>query len=350
MRVDAAGAAGSDTAGTDGTVGGGQGPEAPAPAPLTSESAAPASPTPPAAAQAPALPGLEDRSLRLSFSRVDTYQSCPLRFRFAYVDQLPGAPSPHLSWGSTIHKVLETWWDRKLPSPPPVEELYAALYEHWDDTGFRGMPREEKLAWYRHAQTVLARHHARYCQSYSPAVATEQWFELNLGDDIQVVGSIDHVERTASGGLGIVDWKTNRKAKPRERVAGSLQLAIYALAARELWGSEPEWVALDFVVPGVRVAVGRDRIDVDAALATLRSVAGKIRDEVFTASPSRLCDWCDYRTLCPAFEGEGPDVPGLAVVELAELRRRRARDERRIAHLEAVIRDQLGDGAIVELG
>lgn len=316
-----------------GGAGGGQPPEAAA-----------------APADTPALPGLEDRRLRLSFSRVDMYLSCPLRFRFAYVDRLPSAPSPHLSWGSTIHKVLETWWDRKLPSPPPVEDLYRALYDHWDDTGFASMSRDEKLEWYRHAQTVLARHHARYRETYAPAVATEQWFELDLGDDIEVVGSIDHVERTAAGGLGIVDWKTNRRAKPRERVAGSLQLAIYALAARELWGTEPEWVALDFVVPGVRVAVDRDHIDVDGAVAKLRSVAAKIRDEAFSAAPSRLCDWCDYRSLCPAFEGEGPDVPGLAVVELAELRRRRARDEQRIAHLESVIRDQLGDGAIVELG
>jgi RecB family exonuclease len=290
-----------------------------------------------------------DTRLRLSFSRVDTYTTCPLKFRFSYVDRMPQQPSPHLSWGSTIHKVLELWWDQKLPSPPSVESLYQALYDHWEDEGFADMPREEKLEWYRHARTVVTRHHARFADGYRPAVATEEWFELDLGDDIQVVGSIDHVERTGSGGIGIVDWKTNRKAKPRERVAGSLQLAIYALAARELWGHDPEWVALDFVVPGVRVTVRRDEIDIDGALRTIHDVAGKIRSEAFAPAPSRLCDWCDYRSLCPAFEGEGPDVAGLAVVELAKLRRRRARDEARITQLEDLVRDQLGAGAIVEL-
>jgi putative RecB family exonuclease len=296
------------------------------------------------------LPGLEDPRVRLSFSRVDTYLSCPLRFRFSYVDKLPQEPSPHLSWGSTIHKVLELWWDQKLPTPPGVDMLYRALYDHWEDEGFEGMSRDEKLEWYTHARTVLARHHARFAPHYRPAVAVEEWFDLDLGDDIRVVGSIDHVERTPRGGLGIVDWKTNRKAKPRDRVAGSLQLAIYALAARELWGQEPEWVALDFVVPGVRVTVERDRIDVDRALATIRTVAERVRAEQFAPKPSRLCDWCDYRTLCPAFDGEGPDVPGRAVVELAQLRRRRARDEARIDELEHLIRSQLGPGAIVEFG
>jgi RecB family exonuclease len=301
------------------------------------------------------LPGMptpppRDPAIRLSFSRVDSYERCPLLFRFRYVDKLPSTPSPDLSWGSAIHAALEVWWSQKLPSPPPVEVLYRALYEHWEDTGFADMDRERKLVWYRHARDVLSRHHELYAADYRPAVACEQWFELDLGDGVAVRGSIDHVARTPSGGLGIVDWKTNRRARSRSEVASSLQLAIYALAARELWGREPEWVALDFVVPGLRVSVDRSEIDADGAVARIRDVARRIADEQFPASPSPLCGWCDYRSLCPAFEGEGPDVPGLAVVELKRLRRRRARDERRIAELEQVVSRYLGEELILDLG
>lgn len=291
---------------------------------------------------------LPPNGLRLSFSRVDTYRTCPLKFRFGYVDKLPQEPSPHLSWGSSIHAALEAWWDQKLPAAPPVEVLLQGLYDGWDDSGFGDMPRERKLEWYAHAQDVLRRHHARHAPDYVPAVATEEWFELDLGDDIEVVGSIDHVARTAGGGIGIVDWKTNRKAKPARYVAGSLQLAIYTLAAHALWGVDPEWVALDFVVPGVRVTVPREDIDTEAALAAIRDVAARVRAEAFDPTPNRLCEWCDYRAVCPAFAGDGPDVAGLAVVELEQLRRRRARDEARMAELERLIRDRLGDEAIVE--
>jgi putative RecB family exonuclease len=308
----------------------------PAPSPLA----------PPAPVPADPLAG-GDR-LRLSFSRVDTYQTCPLKFRFGYVDKLPQEPSPHLSWGSSIHAALEAWWDQKLPAAPPVEVLLQGLYDGWDDSGFADMEREEKLRWYTHAQDVLRRHHDRHVGDYVPAVATEEWFTLELGD-VEVVGSIDHVARTPGGGIGIVDWKTNRKAKPAKYVAGSLQLAIYALAARELWGIDPEWVALDFVVPGVRVTVPCEEIDTDAALRAIEEVATAIRAERFSPTPNRLCDWCDYRAVCPAFEGDGPDVPGLAVVELASLRRRRARDEARIAELEHLIRERLGDDALIEV-
>ena len=288
--------------------------------------------------------------LRLSFSRVDTYQTCPLKFRFAYVDGLPTAPSPQLSWGSSIHGALETWWVQKLPEPPPVEVLLQALYDHWDDEGFAGMARDEKLRWYRHAQEVLRRHHARHVATYTPAMATEQWFELDLGDGVEVVGAIDHVTPTGSGGFGVVDWKTNRRAKTRQQVAGSLQLAVYTLAAAHLWGRQPDWVALEFVVPGVRVTVDRADIDTDGALADIRAVAARVRAQAFGPSPSRLCPWCDWRGLCPAFEGEGPDVAGTAVVELQRLRRRSERDRARIAQLEQLVRDRFGDEAQVELG
>lgn len=287
--------------------------------------------------------------LRLSFSRVDTYQTCPLKFRYGYVDELPSEPSPHLSWGSSIHSALETWWSAKLPQAPDVDVLMTSLYERWDDTGFADMDRDEKIGWYRHAQEVLRRHHARFADAYQPAIATEQWFEIDVGNAITVVGSIDHLERTAHGGVGVVDWKTNKRAKTRAQVASSLQLAIYAIAARHLWGHEPEWVALDFVVPGVRVAVDRDAIDVDGAIATIHEVAQAIRAESFAPTPNRLCGWCDYRGECPAFDGDGPDVAGAAVVELRTLRRRMARDADRAAHLEALVRERLGDEALVEI-
>jgi len=288
--------------------------------------------------------------LRLSFTRVDTYRQCPLRFRYAYVDHLPAEPSPHLSWGSSVHSALERWWTAKLPIAPPVEVLLQGLYDCWDDTGFEGMEREEKLSWYRHAQDVLRRHHARFADSYVPAIASEEWFRLDLGPDLEVVGSIDLVARTPSGGIGIVDWKTNKRAKTRDEVRSNLQLAIYTLAAVELWGHEPEWVALDFVVPGVRVTVAREDIDTEGALATVHGVAERVRAEAFEPRPSRLCDWCDYRGLCPAYAGEGPDVPARAKVELDRLRRQRAKDEARIVELERLISDRLGPEATLEIG
>ncbi len=292
----------------------------------------------------------EPAPLKLSFSKIDVYQRCPLQYRFMAVDRLPTEPTPALSWGSSLHAALERWWDQRLPEPPPVEVLLEALYESWDDTGFADMDRQEKIRWYRHAQEVLRRHHEQHAPHYRPAAAVEQWFDVDLGNAVRVRGFIDCVVPTEGGGFGIVDWKSSRRAKTREDVERSLQLAIYALAARELFGRDPDWVALEFIVPGLRVAVERDRIDVESAIAQIHEVADAIRAERFEPRPNRLCAWCDFRSLCPAWEGsDGPDVPGQAVVELQRLRRRQERDAQRIAELEEIVRQRLGDEALVEL-
>lgn len=296
--------------------------------------------------KAPPLPGLpavpaprdpDDDRLWLSFSRTDTYLRCPQRYKLGYVDKLPDPPGPSLSWGATIHRALEVWFGAKLPSPPPVEVLLKALYDHWDDRGFAGMPREEKVRWYREAQAVVRRAHERLAPDYVPAVASEQWFEIPLDGDVVLCGSIDHVTRTRPGGLGVVDFKTDRRAKTRQQVRASLQLALYAFATQQLWGIEPDWVALDFVAADVRVVVDAADLDVSAAVDRVLEVADAVRAEAFAPRPGRQCRWCPFRTACPAWDGEGPDVLGAAVTELAAVRRRHARDAARIAELERIL-------------
>ena len=62
---------------------------------------------------------------------------------------------------------------------------------------------------------------------------TEEFFDVKVGD-IKVVGRIDRVDQS-DGGVVITDYKTG-KAQSQEDSDESLQLSIYALAAREKWG------------------------------------------------------------------------------------------------------------------
>ncbi|MFA9428706.1 RecB family exonuclease [Egicoccus sp. AB-alg2] len=274
--------------------------------------------------------------VRLSFSRVDAYANCPRRFRYAYVDKLPGKPGPHLSFGTSIHAALEDFYDRKLPTCPTEDELLGFLYERWDSTGFSHLDRGEQLAYYRHAQDVLRRFHRRAAPVYRLPAATEAWFELPIGFEATVVGSIDRVDVDDDGRFHVVDYKTNRKVKNRERVADSLQLAIYALACRHLFGVLPATVSLDFVVAGVTVTVPLEDLDLDAARERVLATARAVREERYEPTPNRLCDWCDFKALCPAWEGNEPDqLLGPAVDELRRLRRQVVRDVRALRELEA---------------
>ncbi|HEX2029315.1 MAG TPA: PD-(D/E)XK nuclease family protein [Nitriliruptorales bacterium] len=286
---------------------------------------------------APITEGLvgDDGRVRLSYSRVETYRTCPAQFRYTYIEQLPGEPSPHLAFGSSLHAALERFYDRKLPQCPSEEELLAYLYDVWDTSGFAGMSRDEQLAWYRHGQAVLRRFHRRQAPSFRLPADVEKWFEVPFGDNAVVVGSIDRVDVHDDGSLEVVDYKTNRRVRDRDGVRRSLQLAIYAIACEHLYGRLPSHVTLDFVVAGLRVRVPVAEIDLDAARRAVDDAARAVLDGRYTPAPSRLCDWCDFRAVCPAWQGEGPDVLGAAVTALERLRRQVHRDVRTLRQLEA---------------
>lgn len=296
----------------------------------------------------PSTAPLQDTAGRvlLSFSRIDTYRRCPQQFSYSYIDRLPRRPAPPLSFGTSIHRALEAFYARKLPQPPTVDELLQALYDAWDTSGFRGLDRDTQVHHYRFAQDVLRRFHAREAPRYRLPVSTEVWFELPLGDEAVVVGSIDRVDCDEDGTLAVVDYKTNRKVRDRSQVAGSLQLALYALACEHLYGRLPGRVTLDFVVAGLQVTVPLAELDLTAARASALATAAAIRRGEHPPTPSRWCTWCDFRSLCPAWDGDGPDVLGPATLEADRLRRTIARDVKALRQLEAgIARVQESDGA-----
>lgn len=284
----------------------------------------------------------DDGRIRLSFSRVDSYRNCPLKFRFAYLDRIPTRPTPHLSFGSSIHGALERFYDQKLPECPSEDELLQFLYEAWDDAGFEDRDRDEQLAFYRHAQDVLRRFHQRVAASYRLPASTEAWFELPF-DNAVVVGSIDRIDVDEDGNFHLIDYKTSRKVTDRKYVIESLQLGIYALACEHLYGKLPTTVALDFVVPGVQVTVGIEEIDLERVDDIVLATADAILDERFAPTPNRLCDWCDYKSICPAWPPNDPDALGIAVERRNRLLRTIERNQQELVELDAGIERTLSD-------
>jgi putative RecB family exonuclease len=97
----------------------------------------------------------------------------------------------------------------------------------------------------------------------------------------------------------------------------------------------PATVSLDFVVPGVEVKVAVEDLDLDGARQTVLDTAAAIRAERYEPTPNPLCGWCDFRAVCPAWEGDGSELLGPAVDELRRLRRQVARDVRNLREAEA---------------
>jgi len=111
---------------------------------------------------------------------------------------------------------------------------------------------------------------------------------------------IDRIDRLASGGVELVDYKTGRAGSTQE-AESSLQLSIYALGCRDGLGlGRPERVTLDFVEHGLRCRADRTDAELDRVRARLAARAREIHDSGFSPTPSRrACGWCDFAAICP---------------------------------------------------
>src|SRR5436190_1663952 len=85
--------------------------------------------------------------MKLSYSSINTYETCPAKYKFQYEDRLPTTSSPALSFGDVLHRTLFRFHDRPVPVAPSVDELLEMLDAEWSSDGYRD-PSEERLSLY----------------------------------------------------------------------------------------------------------------------------------------------------------------------------------------------------------
>ncbi|MHB8511238.1 MAG: RecB family exonuclease [Actinomycetota bacterium] len=281
----------------------------------------------------------EEPGIRLSYSSLSTYETCPLQYKFRYVDKAPARPSPILSFGNALHEALKRWYNQPVPVAPPLGDLLTHLEDVWDSSSFGSQAMERSYK--NHAKQVLTDFHAHNAPSFRIPVALEQRFDINI-DGVRVTGVIDRMDRHPDGSYEIIDYKTNRRLPPLARVQENLQLSIYYIAAWEVWGIRPDKLTLYFLLPGQPLTTTRSMDDVAATRSTIARIAQSIGSEKFEPRESALCNWCDYQASCPLFKHqfseEPPDIQAVIDEWIGRTKRTRA-DYAKLEQLERIIHD-----------
>jgi superfamily I DNA/RNA helicase/RecB family exonuclease len=248
-----------------------------------------------------------------SYSSLSTYERCPLQYAFNYVYRMPPREEPvaAFTFGSTAHEAFEAFTRERRERiargdpPPNREDLEREFRARWTPTGFGDKTTEE--GYQRRVATLLDNFWAGEVSSLSEALREEEPFELTLEPDdgsapVVITGSIDRIDRLASGGIDVIDYKTGRVSS-QKGVDESLQLSIYALACRDGLGlGTPERVTLYFTESALRLSTTRSDEQLDLARADVLARVARLRAGEFAATPGDPCRWCDYRAMCPERE------------------------------------------------
>jgi len=236
--------------------------------------------------------------LMLSAGDIETYRTCPLKYKFARVFRIPSEPTLNQRFGILVHQVLERFHaggavSRSLP------ELLGLLEAGWRRGGFGDSEEERQLR--TKATNSLVRYHERFQGEKGEPVWFEKAFQFKLGPHL-LRGRVDRVDRLPTGAYELIDYKTGRP-KTAAQLKEDVQLSLYAVGARESWQLEAAHQAYYYVLDDEKVPVERSDEDRDWITETVLEVADGIQGQGFEPTPSyAACSMCDYRIACPAAE------------------------------------------------
>jgi DNA helicase-2/ATP-dependent DNA helicase PcrA len=247
----------------------------------------------------PFLPRRGD-GVMLSASDIDTYRTCPLKYKFARVFRIPQEPTLNQRFGILVHQVLERFHAQPDPvHQPTLEEMLGLLEFGWRRGGFGGSEQEIQLR--GKATAALTRYYERFQEEPAQPVAFERSFSFRVGPHL-LRGRVDRVDKLPEGGFELIDYKTG-PPRSRAQLEEDVQLSLYAVAAREAWQFESARGAYYYVLDDAKVPVERDSGDREWIEEVATEVAEGILSQGFEPTPSySACGICDYRLVCPAAE------------------------------------------------
>jgi DNA helicase-2/ATP-dependent DNA helicase PcrA len=239
----------------------------------------------------------------LSASDIDTYRTCPLKYKFARVFRIPQEPTIHQRFGILVHQVLERFHAGEGATGTRVGGLPALLGlldAGWRRAGFGDTEEERQLR--GKAAASLQRYWDRFRSEEAEPMWFERPFTFRLGPHL-LRGRVDRVDRLPGGEYELIDYKTGRP-KSSEQLIDDVQLSLYAVGAREAWSLESSTQAYYYVLDDQKVSVPADAADrAEWIREVAQEVAAGILSQGFEPTPSyAACSVCDYRLMCPAAE------------------------------------------------
>ena len=248
-----------------------------------------------------------EQSLRLSPSAVSEYENCPQQYKYRKIDKLPEPPSLDAERGTLVHTVLQDLFE--IPAAGrTIESAVELLPSRWaaqlaDKPALLEMVTNEK-EWLDRASALVTTYFALENPTSFEATHREMHLENDFDTNIYLHGYVDRLDVAPTGEVRIVDYKTGKAPKPGWEEKALFQLRVYALLYWKNNGVLPRLLQLIYLGDGKVIKNNPTMAELESTEKVLRRVAKdifiSIDKEYWPAKPSRLCDWCHFKSICPA--------------------------------------------------
>ncbi len=249
----------------------------------------------------------------ISHSAISTFQQCPLRFRFRYVDRLPETEvSSSLVFGASIHRAIEFHFialAAGLPSPG-LGMLLRAFWAEWNARSVQALVRFAKGEDLRRVRVLAEQILLTFllddvARPEGAIIGVERELRGRVTQDTpKLLARIDLIT-SAGDEVVITDFKTSRsKWSEHNAFCASDQLLRYAELVQQLLPGKRIRAQFVVLTKSQTPTVQRQSIDTcerlrERSKRIVRQVWSQIQEQQYYPAPSPFhCPHCPYRRRC----------------------------------------------------
>jgi len=249
-----------------------------------------------------------------SHLKLGTFQQCKQKYKFQYIDKVKVESKDTIETflGGLVHKTLEKLYkDLKFQKLNTKEELLNFFKECWNKEFNDKILIVKKDYKKENYFEMGIKFISDYYEHYKPfnnlttlGLETEYRLELDDGNSYHV--RMDRLSCDKDGNYYVCDYKTNNQLKPQEELDEDRQLAMYSLWVKNNFNDcknvKLVWYFLAFDKEMISERNEEQllnlKLDVQNIIKEIESCNN------FPTTVSNLCDWCAYKSLCPAWKHE----------------------------------------------
>lgn len=265
------------------------------------------------------LPRDTERSaVTYSHSRLSTFENCPKRYQFKYVQKIKREEEfegIEAYMGTRVHEVLEKLYKdllyTKRNTLPDLLKYYNDLWERNWHPHIKIVKEGFSKDHYRQlGEDCISGYFKRYAPfDHSRTLGLEQMVQIRLDREgrYRLMGFIDRLAQASDGEIEIHDYKTSGTLPLQEDLDSDRQLALYQMAIQSRFPETNKvhliwhYLVFDKELRSYRDNEALEQLKTET-IRLIHQVESATHQHLFPPVESALCNWCEYRDICPVWK------------------------------------------------
>ena len=183
------------------------------------------------------------KSSKYSYSKINLFNSCSLKYKFLYIDKnYKKDESIEAFLGKLIHQTLEWIYDKKIKENKTYYSLDSIINfykEAWNDNWHHNILkykyiRRKKVDYFTSGVNFLVKYYQIFGPGFNQNIyKVEEEIEFELGG-YTIKAIIDRIDREGDK-IHIIDYKTGKKMLSDKKLKGDMQMGIYGVGLSSIF-------------------------------------------------------------------------------------------------------------------